>query len=191
MEPKKDYLVSLSEKNWKTYTKENSGLPHNTISALTTDDYDRIWIGTPKGISSFDGIEWQLYKATKKKMNHYSIYIDENDNKWIGTEKALLVLNQDGVNEKTLSTKSTLFFEATNNISENSTKFTYYLPSASKVSIKLYSFQGKEITTIFEETNLKGQHHFYYNTKHLSCGTYFCQFRTNKSKQTQKIVVMK
>ena len=52
-------------------------------------------------------------------------------------------------------------------------------------------FQGKEITTIFEETNLKGQHHFYYNTKHLSCGTYFCQFRTNKSKQTQKIVVMK
>jgi len=184
-------LLSLSEESWKVYTQENSGLPHNTINCLTADDYDRIWIGTQEGISSFDGTEWKLYKATKKKRNHYSIYIDENDNKWIGTEKALLVLNQDGVNEKTLTNKSNLVFEVINNISKNNTKFSYYLPIASKVSIKLYTFQGKEITTIFEETNLKGQHHFYYNTKHLSSGTYFCQFRTNKSKQTQKIVVMK
>ena len=124
-------------------------------------------------------------------MKHYSIYIDENDNKWIGTEKALLVLNQDGVNEKTLTEKPSLAFKITKNIFKNNTKFSYYLPIASKVSIKLYTFQGKEITTIIEETNLKGQHHFYYNTEHLLSGTYFCQFRTNKSKQTQKIVVMK
>jgi len=184
-------LLSLSDESWKVYTQENSGLPHNTINCLTADDYDRIWIGTQEGISSFDGVEWKLYKATKKKMNHYSIYIDENDNKWIGTEKALLVLNQDGVNEKTLTNKSNLAFEVINNISKNNTKFSYYLPIASKVSIKLYTFQGKEITTIFEEKNLKGQHHFYYNTRHLSSGTYFCQFRTNERKQAQKIVVMK
>ena len=96
-------------------------MPHNTINCLTVDDYDRIWIGTQEGISSFDGVEWKLYKATEKKMNHYSIYIDENDNKWIGTEKALLVLNQDGVNEKVLTNKPNLVFEVINNISKNNT----------------------------------------------------------------------
>jgi ligand-binding sensor domain-containing protein len=184
-------LLRLSDESWKVYTQDNSGLPHNIINSLATDDYDRIWIGAQEGISSFDGAEWVTYKALKRKMKHYSIYIDENDNKWIGTEKALLVLNQDGVNEKTLTNKSNLVFKVINNISKNNTKFSYYLPIASKVSIKLYTFQGKEITTIFEEKNLKGQHYFYYNTRHLSSGTYFCQFRTNESKQTQKIVVMK
>ena len=49
----------------------------------------------------------------------------------------------------------------------------------------------KEITTIIEEKKPKGQHQFYYNTEHLSNGTYFCQFHTDKNKKMQKIVVMK
>ena len=37
------------------------------------------------------------------------------------------------------------------------------------------------------ETKLKGQYHFYYNTKHLSNRTYFSQFQADKCKQTQKL----
>ena len=125
-------------------------------------------------------------------MKHYNIYIDKDDNKWIGTEKALLVLNQDGIEENTnKQTKQNVDFKTTNNIAKNKTKISYFLPNTSRVSIKIFSYQGQEITTIIEETKPKGQHHFYYNTQHLSNGTYFCQFNTDKNKKTQKIVVMK
>ena len=87
---------------------------HTLIYSLATDDYDRIWIGTEKGISSFDGSEWKLYKAINRKMTYYSIYVDSNDNKWIGTEKALLILNQDGIIENTYRTKKNIKFEVKN-----------------------------------------------------------------------------
>ena len=125
-------------------------------------------------------------------MKHYTIYVDKNDNKWIGTEKALIVLNQDGIEEKLKKkVKQQTSFTTTNNITKNNTKISYFLPGATKVSIKIYSYQGKEITTIIEEKKPKGQHQFYYNTQHLSNGTYFCQFHTDKNKKMQKIVVMK
>jgi ligand-binding sensor domain-containing protein len=183
--------VYLSEDKWIVYTDKNSDLPSNTISFIASDDYDRVWIGTQEGISSFDGKEWKLYKANKQKMNHYSIYIDSKDNKWIGTEKALLVLNQDGVSEQTNKLKGKTTFNTTDDINNNNTKISYFLPSATKVRIKLYTFRGEEISTIFEEKNLKGQYQFDFNTEHLSSGTYFCQFQAGESKQMQKIVVMK
>lgn len=185
-------LLCITNEEWKVYNKNNSKLPHNTISALAKDDYDRLWIATEEGVCSFDGNEWILYKTAKNKMKHYSIYIDKNDNKWIGTEKALVVLNQDGVEEKLNKKRNKkIDFKTTNNIAKNKTKISYFLPGASRVSIKIYSYQGKEITTIIEETKPKGQHHFYYNTQHLSRGTYFCQLNTDRNKQMQKIVVMK
>ena len=97
-----------------------------------------------------------------------------------------------GVEEKSNKhIKQNINFKTTNNITKNKTKISYFLPSPTRVSIKIYSYQGQEITTIIEETKPKGQHHFYYNTQHLSNGTYFCQFNTDKNKKMQKIVVMK
>ncbi len=185
-------LLCITDVGWRVYNKENSKLPHNAISALAADDYDRLWIATEEGVCSFDGSEWSFYKTAIKKMKHYNIYIDKDDNKWIGTEKALLVLNQDGIEENTnKKTKKNVDFKTTNSINKNKTKISYFLPSISRVCIKIFSYQGKEITTIIEETKPKGQHHFYYNTQHLSNGTYLCQFNTDKNKKMQKIVVMK
>ena len=116
---------------WKVYNKNNSRLPNNAISALATDDYDRLWIASEEGVCSFDGSEWNVYKTAKKKMKHYIIYVDKNDNKWIGTEKALIVLNQDGIEEKLKKkVKQQTSFTTTNNITKNNTKISYFLPGA-------------------------------------------------------------
>ena len=51
-------LLRITDDEWRVYNKENSKLPHNAISALAADDYDRLWIVTEEGVCSFDGIEW-------------------------------------------------------------------------------------------------------------------------------------
>jgi len=49
-----------------------------------------IWIGTGKGVCSFDGQKWTYYKKTggKTLVNNYvrSVMVDNRNHKWFGTE---------------------------------------------------------------------------------------------------------
>lgn len=180
-------LVKISDTDWKVFTKKNSELPSNIITNITKDEYNRIWIGTTSGVVTYDGYEWKNYKTNKKLKTIFSIYIDKNDNKWISTEKALIVLNEQGVS--TLNNKKTnkpSYFKMLDN-----TKMEYFLPQSSNVEIKIYNNQGELVDVILEEKMLKGKHHFYYNTEGLTIGSYLCSFKTEKLSSTKKLIVMK
>ncbi len=51
-------VVCLDDSGWKTYTQDNSQLPSNYISAVTTCPDGRIAFGHFDGISLFDGQNW-------------------------------------------------------------------------------------------------------------------------------------
>ena len=180
-------LVKISDTDWEVFTKKNSGLPSNIITDITKDEYNRIWIGTTKGMTTYNGYEWKNYKTKKNLKTIFSIYIDKNDNKWISTEKALIVLNEQGVsvlNNK--KTKKPSYFKVLDN-----TKIEYFLPQSSNVEIKIYNNQGELVDVVLEEKMLKGKHHFYYNTDRLTVGSYLCRFKTKKLSSTKKLIVMK
>jgi len=76
-----DYVI----RNWTT----ESGLPHNTVTALvqTSDGY--IWIGTVSGLVRFDGVRFALFNTTNTPIleNEHilSLYEDPTRKLWIGT----------------------------------------------------------------------------------------------------------
>jgi ligand-binding sensor domain-containing protein len=49
--------------DWTTYKKENSGLASNTVRAVCIDGNGVKWFGTDDGLCSFNGTEWNTYKA--------------------------------------------------------------------------------------------------------------------------------
>lgn len=180
-------LVKISDTDWQVFTKKNSGLPSNIITDITKDEYNRIWVGTTRGVVAYNGYEWKNYKTKKNLKTIFSIYIDKNDNKWLSTEKALIVLNEQGVsvlNNKKPNKPS--YFNVLDN-----TKIEYFLPQSSNVEIKIYNNQGELVDVILEEKMLKGKHHFYYNTDRLTTGSYLCRFKTKKLSLTKKLIVMK
>ena len=85
LEQKRDLYKSQIQ-NWNIYNKKNSSLPSNIITKITKDEYNRIWVGTTKGIVSYNGFEWKRYCKQKKINTIFNIYIDKSDNKWISTE---------------------------------------------------------------------------------------------------------
>ena len=70
------------------YTTEN-GMPSNTVSSLTSDDYGYIWMGTWNGVSRFDGYNFYNYKtgiASGIRGLHNrvdKITIDQSQNVWL------------------------------------------------------------------------------------------------------------
>jgi ligand-binding sensor domain-containing protein len=86
------------------YTKENSGLPDDYITALAEDRHGNIWIGTrTQGVVVYDqNGQWRTYQADGTEnglVDNWvtTILIDDQDRVWIGTERhGVSMLSPDG-----------------------------------------------------------------------------------------------
>ncbi len=75
-----EYLI----KNWTA----QSGLTHNTITALVQTQEDYVWIGTSTGLVRFDGVRFKIFGRNNSPLKNDQIttlYEDANSILWIGT----------------------------------------------------------------------------------------------------------
>jgi hypothetical protein len=72
-----------------------------------------------------------------------------------------------------------------------STKITFSVPSAGKVSIKVFNTIGEEVASILEEAMEAGIHSIDFNASNLTSGIYLYQMVTENFVSTRKMVVIK
>jgi len=68
-------LWSFDGAYWKDYSKDNSGIPSNTIRAITSDKKNNIWIGTDQGIAVFNsvGVKMDIKGKVQKKADNQPV----------------------------------------------------------------------------------------------------------------------
>ncbi|HEY6435328.1 MAG TPA: M28 family peptidase [Ignavibacteriaceae bacterium] len=72
-----------------------------------------------------------------------------------------------------------------------STTINYFVPKESFVSIKVYDFLGREVTTLVNETNSTGSYDINFDASNLPSGTYFYTLITDYYLATRKMIVLK
>jgi ligand-binding sensor domain-containing protein len=72
--------------NWESFYVTD-GLVNNTVQCINKDLNGRIWIGTPAGVSVFNGTQWKSYtKADGLVDNHVLCIANDLDGTlWFGT----------------------------------------------------------------------------------------------------------
>jgi len=75
---------------WRAWTVngEKDGLVYNKARELAVDNDSVLWVGTPRGVSSFDGVKWTTYTTENSGLaSDYviSFAVDEDNVKWFGT----------------------------------------------------------------------------------------------------------
>lgn len=68
-----------------------SGLSHNYVTSLVSDDLNLKWIGTENGITKFNGYDFEYIKPNEKykgllNENIEVLFVDKKANLWIGTK---------------------------------------------------------------------------------------------------------
>jgi ligand-binding sensor domain-containing protein len=87
-------LVSQSDINkWRYFTK-NQGLASNYVNAIFEDSKGNVWIGTPQGLSVYNGSAFTNYTTSDGLLdnNIYAIAEDKDGAIWVGTGNGLNVL---------------------------------------------------------------------------------------------------
>lgn len=88
-------FLSLEDTSkWVSYNKTNSGIISNYIISLICDKMNHIWIGTEKGLMSFDGKKFKSYTKQNSPLPSEtitSLAVDNQNRKWIGTATGLMI----------------------------------------------------------------------------------------------------
>ena len=68
-----------------------SGLSHNYVTSVVSDDLNLKWMGTENGITKFNGFDYDYIKPNDKykellNENIEVLFVDKNSNLWIGTK---------------------------------------------------------------------------------------------------------
>jgi hypothetical protein len=71
------------------------------------------------------------------------------------------------------------------------TKIRYFLPQASKVTLKVYDILGREITTLVNGFEGDGNHEVVFDASTLSSGIYIYKLNAGKYSAVKKCIVMK
>jgi hypothetical protein len=71
------------------------------------------------------------------------------------------------------------------------TSIGYGIPTNDLVTIKVFDLLGREITTLIEEKQTKGDHSVSWNATSFTSGIYFCRLQSGKFTKTKKLLFMK
>jgi hypothetical protein len=71
------------------------------------------------------------------------------------------------------------------------TTISYFIPKESFISIKVYDFLGREITTLVNEIKSTGSYELSFDASNLTSGTYFCTLTTVEYSSTIKLLLLK
>ena len=72
-----------------------------------------------------------------------------------------------------------------------STRINYFVPKESFVSIKVYDFLGREVTTLVNETKSTGSYEIVFDASDLTSGTYFYTLTAENYSTTKKMIIIK
>ena len=80
------FTRQLQAQQTRIFNTENSGLPHNWVTAIAIDAHGNKWFGTVNGeLVKYDDVNWTVYNISNG-LSITTIAIDQQDNKWLGTE---------------------------------------------------------------------------------------------------------
>ncbi len=95
---KEGCLFKYDGESWTVYNVSNSGLPTNYIGTLDFDSKNVLWLNTRDerivgkeyggGLTRFDGSTWityNIYNSDLPSNTIWDIYVDIDDNVWLGT----------------------------------------------------------------------------------------------------------
>jgi hypothetical protein len=72
-----------------------------------------------------------------------------------------------------------------------STRISYFVPKESFISIKVYDFLGREVTTLVNETKSTGSYELSLDASSLPSGTYFYTLIADNYSTTKKMILLK
>ncbi len=89
--------LDLNTNETQIFSMYSAGIASDKITAIDVDGDGNIWLGTWRGICSFDGQNWQSYTQNNSGLPNDTVSVivkDEENNKWIGLKGGFAIFDE-------------------------------------------------------------------------------------------------
>ncbi len=129
-----------------------------------------------------DGVWYAVFSNDNRKSNYVEVNI----------ETTLYFDNEEvDVTEKYLTPVEYRLFQNHPNPFNSQTRFSYSIPEATDLSLKVYNSSGRLVSTLVNGNRDAGQYSVVWNANQFPAGIYFAKMETGGFSSTRKIVLMK
>ena len=190
---------SWANSNRITYTYDVNGnrivyLKEQWLSSAWVNSYKHTYAYDANGNGTItDSYNWVTGNWANNTTTNYNLFIYYNNSahnfynasgyKMIATYEI-----STGISKPVMLSNCTL----TNypNPFSNSTTISYNLSSARNVNISVYDISGKEVTTLVNQAQQKGEYNIQFNASNLQSGIYFYKIITGNKSETGKMILV-
>ncbi|MDY0150658.1 MAG: two-component regulator propeller domain-containing protein [Candidatus Cloacimonas sp.] len=200
--------------NWTGYNTSNSSLTSNSINSIAFDIDGSTWLGMADwdngGVAHLSDSNWTIFNQDNSGMISndcvYSICIDPQGRKWIGTWEGIVIYDGNnwirpitsivGVEDMQTPSVSDLLLSSYPNPFLYQTSITYSLHKSAQTELSIYNIRGQLVRKLVNEPFSSGQHTVIWDGKDdngnsLATGIYLCRISSAGKQETHKMLLMK
>ena len=146
--------------------------------------------------SSDGGLNWVQQVDGKSTGLHSVSFINELVGTAVGENGTILHTTDGGasfvgIDTKQATTNATKLFQNYPNPFDASTTINWQLPADAHVTLKVFDFTGRELKTLVDCDQAKGEHKVKFDATTLPAGIYFYQLHANGTNETKTMIVLK
>ncbi|MFC1975110.1 two-component regulator propeller domain-containing protein [Chloroflexota bacterium] len=78
----------MDDAHWEFFTMENSGLASDDVYSIYADQSENVWFGTTRGLSRFDGTNWETFTASELPVDTPVVTFLEDSREMLGVGTA-------------------------------------------------------------------------------------------------------
>jgi len=210
-----DGIAILDNNEWTVYNTSNSALTSNKINSIAFDLDESVWLGMADedngGVAHFDGTDsWTIYNQDNSGMISndcvYSICIDSQCRKWIGTWEGIVIfdgttwirpyISEIVASDSPVQVVPEFFLSNYPNPFNPTTTISYNLPNSGQTEISVYNIKGQLVKQLVNEFQESGEHTITWNGKDdsdnpVSSGIYFSKVSSVGKTQIHKMMMIK
>ncbi len=191
-------ITKFDDTHWIVYSN-TEGYNYSFARDIAVDSSGNIWV-VHNGVSKFDGEKWTQYYAGNGLLGDARcIAIDRDNNKWVGTEHGVSMLNENTVTVPLESKTQNQDFQLEQNYPNPfnvSTQFFYVLTAPKNIKVIIYDLLGREIKTLLNIYQTEGKYSISwhgYTEEGILCssGIYWACFHFNNQCLYKKMILIK
>ena len=194
-------VAKFENGTWTAYNTNNSDIPDNDIRAIAVDNNGNLWLGedncSPLYVIKFDGTNWEkVYLDSTSSGSILEIAVDQNNNVFVSVANQwrVFVLNENDVvldvNNNEVANTFALQQNYPNPFNPTTT-ISYTIPQYGNVKLKVYDMLGREVATLVNKPQNKGNYQVVFNASNLASGIYFYKLQFNNKMLVRKMLLLK
>jgi ligand-binding sensor domain-containing protein len=193
-------IASYDGRSWRVVRLPQGDGWWSDVTDIRFEPSGLIWVGTRgEGLLSYNGFGWTHFDYRTSPFPGdmvYTITIDKNQNKWIGSWNGMAIYRSWGVQVSVDTSRTTRLLHPFPSPFNDATRIVFSVAQPAHAQLNVFNLLGQKVKTLVNGELLAGQHALLWDGtnesgERVATGAYFCRLQIGDFSAVKRVVMVR